>query len=1156
MRNKVGFNYLNKLYVFYFIYLQNIKIVDFLYVNKALKFYSKGNYKQAINHFNKMKNFDNPNVCFKVGMCFFREKNWAEAEYYFDKAIQNKIYKQTWLIQLYQARVRVSQSYATDNQKLEYFLSSNEVKESENNFIENAKSLILKKNYSSAISLLERQIFLYPLNCELWFLLGCVYDEFQSFDKSSYYFKNAYELNLNSRNYKYRYAYALERNSQIELADELYSQIVESSKDEVKSYGIGILHAKRGLWLDSAQALIKVKDTADYEMNLHLYHAYFFSLDYESALFYLEQYIANCNIVDSALFYKLAKTYFLNENYSAALINYNKYIDRAENLLRHEHDEYLKCLLMTNNLSNENYNYNLHIFPSFEGIVKSASFIKSNQDKFWNKYIYYAENLPIREQYYFFESFAGASVSCSPYAMLLELLSRADDRQMYVVVCDDTNKIPTNLFKKSNIIFVTKNSNLYIRYLATSKYLINNTTFSPYFYRRDAQVYLMTWHGTPIKSLGRDQKNGFMSHANVTRNFLHATHIISPNPHTTDIVLNRYDIKDLYQGKFYEVGYPRVDLTLSNQLISKADLGVSEDKKIVLYAPTWRGGEKLEGEVDVEQLIDDLKKISNNSDIVLFYKSHHLIENILKDMDLPVRLVPKNIDINVFLSVVDCLISDYSSIIFDYLPLNKPVISYIYDYDEYVLQRGELYFKKNELFGYICETLSEVEDILLRLGGGNLNVDYTQYLENYCPYDKGESAKNVVDILHSESNLEPMYIHQKPVNIMFCGSFLPNGVTNSFKNLIKAASTFEDSRFALVFDINAVQSKVDNYESFQDIIDLPIILIGRLGSAMSTSDEKWLKSKMEVQHDFFNDKTKGVIFNSYRRELKRIFGDATFKNVINFDGYSIFWIILLSLFESSRKIIYLHSSMYGEWKTRFPYLKTVFSMYEHYDQLNSVSEACYNNNLYNFTNNIGIHVKQSYANNVIDHEKILQLANVRPENIIKDFDGFDGIKFINVARLSVEKDQEKLIRAFNVFQGSCKENVRLYIVGYGPLEESLRDLITSLKLENKVYLLGYQSNPYYFMSKSDLFVFSSNYEGQGLVLLESMILDLPTITTDIEGVQSVVKGTNILAVENSIEGLSSGMHEYILGHVKATVFDYCEYNRVAITHFKALLEVE
>ncbi|EAK3431302.1 CDP-glycerol--glycerophosphate glycerophosphotransferase, partial [Campylobacter jejuni] len=148
-----------------------------------------------------------------------------------------------------------------------------------------------------------------------------------------------------------------------------------------------------------------------------------------------------------------------------------------------------------------------------------------------------------------------------------------------------------NKFKKmKNVICVKRGSDLYLKYLASAKYLINNVTFPEYFIRKEEQKYLNTWHGIPIKYLGKKIKSGFMEHANTQRNFLHATHLIHPNLYTKDILENDYEIKDLFQGQSVLTGYPRVDLSLKQNAKLKQKLGIKESQKVLLYAPTWRGG--------------------------------------------------------------------------------------------------------------------------------------------------------------------------------------------------------------------------------------------------------------------------------------------------------------------------------------------------------------------------------------------------------------------------------------------------------------------------------------------------------------------------------------------------------------------------------------
>lgn len=89
--------------------------------------------------------------------------------------------------------------------------------------------------------------------------------------------------------------------------------------------------------------------------------------------------------------------------------------------------------------------------------------------------------------------------------------------------------------------------------LASCEFLINNVSFPEYFIRKKGQRYLNTWHGTPIKFLGKDIKDEFLAHKNVARNFLHTTHLLSPNTHTTNILLDRYDISNIFSGEIKRV---------------------------------------------------------------------------------------------------------------------------------------------------------------------------------------------------------------------------------------------------------------------------------------------------------------------------------------------------------------------------------------------------------------------------------------------------------------------------------------------------------------------------------------------------------------------------------------------------------------------------
>jgi CDP-glycerol glycerophosphotransferase len=158
-------------------------------------------------------------------------------------------------------------------------------------------------------------------------------------------------------------------------------------------------------------------------------------------------------------------------------------------------------------------------------------------------------------------------------------------------------------------------------------------------------------------------------------------------------------------------------------------------------------------------------------------------------------------------------------------------------------------------------------------------------------------------------------------------------------------------------------------------------------------------------------------------------------------------------------------------------------------------------------------------------------------------------QFVTLGRLSPEKGHAKLIRAFAELTKShpaCK----LTILGDGPLRDDLEFLIEELALESNVFLAGLRINPFPALQRSDCFVFSSDYEGQGLVVLEALILGKPVISTDVVGPRSVLENGHGMLVENSVRGLVAGMHDFLDGRLPTPDFDYDQYQKDAITKFE------
>ncbi|MET0372591.1 MAG: CDP-glycerol glycerophosphotransferase family protein, partial [Sphingobium sp.] len=272
------------------------------------------------------------------------------------------------------------------------------------------------------------------------------------------------------------------------------------------------------------------------------------------------------------------------------------------------------------------------------------------------------ETLPIAKDTIFYESYFGANISCNPFAIFERVVSDARYSHFkHIWVINDASRVPYKYRGMKNVSFIERGTRLYRKCLATSEYLINNVTFPPFFIRRPEQKYLNTWHGTPLKTLGKAQivPGKVVEHKNVARNFLHATHLISANAHTTKVLIDGYEIGGLYKGKLAETGYPRQDMLFGTAASDRqklfAQLGLDADRLAILYAPTWRGQPGQEN-TDIQRLVDDLQKMADTGVQILF-RGHHMMEKGLIGVDIPVRVVPEHISTYEILPCIDGLIA-------------------------------------------------------------------------------------------------------------------------------------------------------------------------------------------------------------------------------------------------------------------------------------------------------------------------------------------------------------------------------------------------------------------------------------------------------------------------------------------------------------------
>ena len=374
-------------------------------------------------------------------------------------------------------------------------------------------------------------------------------------------------------------------------------------------------------------------------------------------------------------------------------------------------------------------------------------------------YIFTRQHSKIDKKMVLFESFHGKKISDSPLAMLQELLKEERQYKIYYTVNKANYKEQKQFIKNNHmkIRLVKLKSFKYQRIIAKAGYLINNVSFPPYFIKKEGQIYMNTWHGTPLKTLGKNMCQGIESMHNIQHNFLQSDYLLFPNEFTKNHMMEDYNLEQLYTGKTIVCGYPRnsvfMDENAGKRL--KAELGY-DGKTLYTYMPTWRG--KNSYQKNGSDYIDDIEGILTNVDQVLtdneiFFVNLH--PNVNSDVNFDsykhIQPFPTDIPQYDFINCTDVLITDYSSIFFDFSITKKPIVLFMYDYDEYMEERG-MYTDVKEL---PFTKVYNLQDFIKGLKGKEfLKSTYSddkEYHEKYIQYDSLDAAKYVNEVMFDQN---------------------------------------------------------------------------------------------------------------------------------------------------------------------------------------------------------------------------------------------------------------------------------------------------------------------------------------------------------------------------------------------------------------------
>ncbi|MFJ9822646.1 CDP-glycerol glycerophosphotransferase family protein [Streptomyces sp. NPDC101151] len=357
--------------------------------------------------------------------------------------------------------------------------------------------------------------------------------------------------------------------------------------------------------------------------------------------------------------------------------------------------------------------------------------------------------LPVRKDLVVFESMEGRGYADNPRYVYEELCRRNLPLKAVWSCNGDASSFP------EDVTLVVRNSWSYVRALARARYWVDSHNLPHLYDKPQGTRYLQTWHGQTLKTMGFDVPQLRMSPPAVRQRHRDSVArwdmLLCPSTEfeRTFVPANEYT------GELLRSGYPRNDVLvrwhepeqLDRATQTREKLEIPENRKVLLYAPTFRDASRNSGRpvrIDLERLVDEI-----GDEWVLVVRAHYYDRfTIPPRLGHALRNGAGFADVNDLMLVSDALLTDYSSLMFDYANLGRPILLYTDDYEDYRrVERGTYYDLEEIAPGPILATTEELTAALRNLPDivEEHAWRYARFQEMFCGYETGEASKLVVD---------------------------------------------------------------------------------------------------------------------------------------------------------------------------------------------------------------------------------------------------------------------------------------------------------------------------------------------------------------------------------------------------------------------------
>lgn len=790
------------------------------------------------------------------------------------------------------------------------------------------------------------------------------------------------------------------------------------------------------------------------------------------------------------------------------------------------------------------------------------------------RYFRYREHCPIEQKAILLESIKGKRPVDNIEALLLEFGKKEAYKEYTIYLSGEkqVQKYREEYIRQQGlekrVICVSTGTCAYYKILATAKYLVSEDGFIYIFTKRPEQVYLNTWKGSPLATLGKSKKTDYAILGNEQKNFFDADYLLCRNEYTMHHIIEDYCLENFATTKIWLSGAPK------NEVLTKTGVRESvrtacgfEEKQIIAYMPASRKNTKeFDNEAYTAVLTELLaawdEKLAENQ--LVFVKQCEINAATIDFSTYQhIRPFPEEFGTYEFLTATDLLVTDYSEVIFDYVVTGRKTVLFVHDREWYLENRG-LYLELSELPFPKVETV----EALVRELNSEKNYEDAAFRQQFCAYEKETVTKALCRkfIFGEESPLvetrEIPYNGKKNV-VIYMGGFEKNGLTMAGANLLHTLDRTKNN-YAVFYCMTSVKPRQESIRVIPEDVSLISFYYFRCLTFMEQIPYMLWRGFRWIPYRQIADIMERLSVRSADRMLK----NCRIDTVVQFTGYNDEMIGCMEQMPCNR-IIYVHSDMEKEIKLRANANRGLLShAYKAYDSVAAVTEGMIPpaKRIAESNKEEGP-LKENFflCRNVIDHKKISKLGEQKlqfdevtvfypEEEKLRNILATDKKKFVSVGRFSVEKGHSRLIRAFERLHKEQPDTCLIIIGGHGELWEKTIRQIQESSCPDAVFLVQYMSNPYALVKQCDYFVLSSLYEGFGLVLAEADILGLPCFTTDIAGPRGFMQKYGGLLVANSEDGLLEGMHACMEGRIadKLTI-DYEQYNKEAIEQFEALL---